>query len=71
MSVKICPMCRGRQRNYVNARILSKECDFCGGSGVVDVEQICVCGRPGVQKINGLTACTRYECKKSALDAKT
>lgn len=69
--VKICPMCCGRQRNYVLARLISKECDFCGGKGTVDNEQICRCGRPAVQKINGLLACTRYDCRKLALGAKT
>lgn len=67
MSLRTCPMCKGRHPNNVFARILSTPCDFCGGLGVLDTESSCKCGRPAVRKLNENKICTRYECAKEVL----
>jgi hypothetical protein len=67
--LRLCPLCRGRQPNNVFARILSRDCELCGGKGIVDTDSVCGCGRPCVRKLNGIEICTRWECEKAVLDA--
>lgn len=71
MAIKICPMCKGRPRNDVFSRLISRTCELCAGRGRVDTELKCVCGRPAVHKINTMQVCTRMECQKIAFEQKS
>lgn len=74
--VAICPLCRSRNWNDVRGQFISSPCEFCGGSGKVDTEVICNCGRPAIsvirdeeEKVLGYT-CTHFDCGKRLLEAK-
>lgn len=71
MSVKPCPICRGKQWNHPLTRLINQPCNFCGGAGQVDTDVVCNCGRPAVVKVKDTFVCTRLECQKEVVEGKT
>lgn len=65
--IRPCPTCRGRGVNDVFARISSPNCNMCNGSGKVDGDNVCRCGRPAVILIGDTLTCTRVACQDVVL----
>lgn len=69
--IKPCPMCLGRPVNHVLARLINGPCSYCAGTGKVNTELTCKCGRPAVQLVETVRVCTRFECSKEVMENKT
>lgn len=62
-----CPVCRGI-KFWVNPRMNTIDaCTTCDGTGSVNPEYRCGCGRPAVRPIADEVVCTRDECMAKAM----
>jgi hypothetical protein len=68
--IHLCPICAGREVNDVKAHFKSGPCNLCGGTGHVDPDKVCICGRPAVLQIEGTKVCTRVECQRIVFEKK-
>lgn len=65
-----CPLCKGLGRRVLgNRQRFDPPCDLCYGTGIIDRDHTCVCGRPLRLTDQGLVianvfSCGRDECKK-------
>lgn len=64
---KPCPICRGRAFEVNPRSHAIGGCSTCNGTGRVDIEHRCMCGRPAVIPIADTVVCTRKECSDRAL----
>lgn len=69
-SLVSCPLCKGIGRRVLgNRQRFDPPCDLCYGTGIIDRDHTCVCGRPLRLTDQGLVfanvfSCGRDECKK-------
>lgn len=67
-----CPMCQGRQLTTPHARIKSFPCWYCNGTGEVDPDFSCECGRPAVVQMGDRRLCCSIDCNnRVAAELKT
>jgi hypothetical protein len=74
-SIVQCPLCKGLGRRVLgNRQRFDPPCDLCYGTGIIDRDHTCVCGRSLRLTDQGLVfanvfSCGREECKKKLTPA--
>ena len=62
-----CPICFGKVYILTSARLADPVCPMCGGTGQIDPDMICDCGRPAVRAVADTFVCGEDACYDAAL----
>jgi hypothetical protein len=60
-------MCRGNKFVIDPRKTVDGPCPTCGGTGTVNIEFRCRCGRPAVIPVADTVVCTFARCREIAL----
>lgn len=64
---EVCPNCRGRFVLDAFAQKRENPCGLCDGSGFVNPDYVCDCGRPGMITAGAIVVCTQEQCFERAM----
>lgn len=65
----MCPICRGHKFVIDPRKVIDGKCLTCDGTGNVNIEFRCQCGRPAVRNAATQLVCTDERCTNKVLKA--
>jgi hypothetical protein len=63
---QVCPNCKGRFVLKAFSQKGENPCELCDGTGFVNPDYVCECGRPGMKTAGAVVVCTQEQCFERA-----